>query len=54
LCFFFILESSIYIADKVVSHVIADVHLFYFTVLAELGIKVFVKGVEMLLDLLRV
>jgi hypothetical protein len=37
-----------------VSHVIADVHLFYFTVLAELGIEVFVEGVKVLLDLLRV
>ena len=37
-----------------VSNIIADVHLFYFTVLAELGIKVFVKGVKVLLDLLSV
>ena len=37
-----------------VSHVIADMHLFYFSVFAELGIKVFVKGVKVLLDLLSV
>ena len=37
-----------------VSNIIADVHLFYFTVLAELGIEVFVKGVKVLLDSLSV
>jgi hypothetical protein len=51
---FFIFESSIYIADEMISNIIADVHLFYFTVLAELGIEVFVKGVIVLLDLLSV
>jgi hypothetical protein len=52
--FFFIFESSIYIADEMVSNIIADVHLLYFTVLAELGIEVFVKGFKVLLDLLSV
>jgi hypothetical protein len=52
--FFFIFESSIYIADEVISNIIADVHLFDFTVLAELGIEVFVKGFKVLLDLLSV
>ena len=37
-----------------VSNIITDMHLFYFTVLAELGIEVFVKGVIVLLDLLSV
>ena len=37
-----------------ISNIIADVHLFDFTVLAELGIEVFVKGFKVLLDLLSV
>lgn len=47
----FVLESRINIADQVVIVVVADDDLFDFSVLAHFAPKVFVKGIEMILEL---
>jgi hypothetical protein len=37
-----------------ITHVIAYMHLLYFSILAEFTVKVFVEGIEMLLNLLSI
>jgi hypothetical protein len=48
----FIFKTSIHISNQVISNVIADMHFLEFAVFAEFRVKVFVKGVKVLLDLL--
>jgi hypothetical protein len=54
LCILFILESSIEIPNEMVAYVIANMHFLQLAVFSELAEKVFIEGVEMLLDLLGV
>jgi hypothetical protein len=37
-----------------ITHVIAYMHLLYFSILTEFTVKVFVEGIEMLLNLLSI
>jgi len=37
-----------------ITHVIANMHLLYFSILTEFTVKVFIEGIEMLLNLLSI